>query len=170
MVLGTPMDEVAQGLLLGEFGAALLVALVAPWLLPPAHRLLDWNRLGRRLRQGLLDRQRLLEMLWLGAVYALLFLGTQALMQANWELSSWWTQLQSFLLLPPTSIEVKLVFLLLRGWLLLLVLLPVCLTLTREPLELWIVLTSLLFVVAEFTPAFVYFQQVPPTLLFLPPI
>jgi len=166
MVLGTPMDEVAQGLLLGEFGAALLVALVAPWLLPPAQRLLDWNRLGRRLRQGLLDRQRLLEMLWLGVAYVLLFLGTQALIQANWELSSWWTQLQNFLQLPPTSIEAKLVFLLLRGWLLLLVLLPVCLTLTRQPLELWIVLTSLLFVVAEFTPAFVYFQQVPPTLLF----
>ena len=142
MVLGTPMDEVAQGLLLGEFGAALLVALVAPWLLPPAQRLLDWNRLGRRLRQGLLDRQRLLEVLWLGAVYVLLFLATQALIQANWELSSWWAQLQSFLLLPPTSIEVKLVFLLLRGWLLLLVLLPVCLTLTRQPLELWIVLTT----------------------------
>ena len=69
-----------------------------------------------------------------------------------------------FLLLPPTSIEVKLGFLLLRGWLLLLVLLPVCLTLTRQPLELWIVLALLLFVVAEFTPAFVYFQQVPPTL------
>ena len=166
MVLGTPIDEVTQGLLLGEFGAALLVALVAPWLLPPAQRLLDWNRLGRRLRQGLLGRQRLLEMLWLGVVYVMLFLGTQALIQANWELSSWWTQLQSFLLLPPTSIEVKLGFLLLRGWLLLLVLLPVCLTLTRQPLELWIVLTSLLFVVAEFTPAFVYFQQVPPTLLF----
>ena len=64
MVLGTPMDEVVQGLLLGEFGAALLVALVAPWLLPPAQRLLDWNRLGRRLRQGLLGWQRLLEMLW----------------------------------------------------------------------------------------------------------
>jgi hypothetical protein len=160
------MDEVAQGLLLGQFGAAQMVALVAPWLLPPAQRLLDWNRLGRRLRQGLLDRQRLLEMLWLGVAYVLLFLGTQALIQANWELSAWWTQLQNFLQLPPTSIEAKLVFLLLRGWLLLLVLLPVCLTLTRQPLELWIVLTSLLFVVAEFTPAFVYFQQVPPTLLF----
>ena len=55
MVLGTPMDEVEQRLLLGEFGAALLVALVAPWLLPPSQRLLDWNRLGRRLSQGLFD-------------------------------------------------------------------------------------------------------------------
>ena len=164
LVLGTPLDDIALGLLGGELGAALLVALVSPWLLPPAQRLLDWPRLLRRFRQAL-DWQRLGEFLLLGLSYVLLFLGMQALVQAEWDPALWWEQLQLFLHLPPLPIQTKLWLLLLRGWLLLLALLPVCLTLTRQPLELWIVLTSLLFVIAEFTPAFVYFQQVPPSLL-----
>jgi hypothetical protein len=165
MVLGMPFDEVAQGLLLGELAAAIVLAGFAPFLLAPAQRLLDWPRFGRRLRQGLFRWKSLAHLGICAVAYAALFLCTQALAEAEWDVTQGLAELSKFLALPPTAPTEKIGLLLARGLLITLVLLPICFTLTREPFELWIVLGSLLFVVAEFTPAFVYFQQVPPSLL-----
>ena len=99
-------------------------------------------------------------------LYALSFIIFQSFFDESISSGSLIKRMDELLSLPPISYQERVLFLLLQGALNILIMLPLFIFFLREKMELIVVLGSLSFIVAVFSPAFANFQRIEPLLLF----
>ena len=161
---GVPFDVIARDVLLAECVAALVLAFITPLILAPSQQWITLAFLLQRVGK-FLQNYGWLQIFGLGLAYTGLSLFSKLLFETSFSFNQFpihWEQLMN---IPPVSIIGKISLFWLRGIFCTLVLLPICATLPRNQWELTIILGSILFVIAEFTPAFANFSHIPPYLL-----
>ena len=163
-IWGIPFDDTFWLLLFVEIIAAFVVSILATMLLPAQQQNISPGLLWRRYKKEL-NLSGLLKLCGCGLLYALLFLIFQSIFDESFASPFWNGRLQEFLSLPPSSALDKILILWGQGLLNALILLPLFLVFLREKVDLIVVLGSLTFVVAVFSPAFANFQRIEPLLL-----
>ncbi|MEE2717310.1 MAG: hypothetical protein VX610_07785 [SAR324 cluster bacterium] len=162
LVWRLPLDEAYWIRMLPDAAALIGVAVFAPLLVPSEVRQIHFRLLRGRMRYDC-DRIGLLKLIGCGLGYPVLFVAVYALITGDGDWTATLTAGREFLGHP--ELETVAVLLALRGLVLTLALWPVLSVFLRGSVELTVVLGSLVFVVAEFGPAFANFDQLDPFLL-----
>ena len=157
-----PLDEAYWIRMLPDAAALFGVAVLTPFLIPSDVRQIHFRLLRGRMRYDC-DRVGVLKLIGCGLGYPVLFVAIHALItgDGNWTVTL--TAGQEFLQHP--ELETMAALLALRGIVIAVALWPVLSVFLRGSVELTVMLGSLVFVVAEFAPAFANFDQLDPFLL-----
>ena len=165
-VWGISYDDTFWLLFFSEIIASFAVSILATILLPFTEQ--------ENISIGLLWKRCKKELHFLGftkifgcsLLYALSFVIFQSFFDESISSGSLVRRMGELLSLPPISSQERVLLLLLQGTLNILIMLPLFIFFHREKMELIVVLGSLSFIVAVFSPAFANFQRIEPLLLF----
>jgi len=164
LIWGIQFDNTFWKLLFPEISAAFGVSILATIMLQPRQKNISIGFLWRRFKKEL-DLKGFIKLIGCGLIYTLLFLILQTNFDESFTSPFWIDRLHELLVVPPISAKSKIILLWVQGVLNTLILLPLFLVFLRERAELIVVLGSLVFVVAVFSPAFANFQRIEPLLL-----
>jgi len=164
IIWGIQLDKTFWLLLFPEISAAFGISILATIMLQPQQKNISIGFLWRRVKKEL-DLKGFLKLIGCGLIYSFLFLILQTNFDDSFTSPFWIDRLNELLKLPPISSQSKIILLWMQGVLKTLILLPLFLVFLREKVEQIVVLGSLVFVVAVFSPAFANFQRIEPLLL-----